>query len=77
MNWLNQLFRQLRCQHTSQTHVRNIHGDEINHSGGMRSVWKCDACGATKLHAELKEGGYSHGQEMVEEARAALNKASS
>jgi hypothetical protein len=24
--------------------VRNIYGDEINHSGGNRSLWRCANC---------------------------------
>jgi hypothetical protein len=34
-------------------HVRNIYGDEINFSGGNRSLWRCAKCGALKLRPEL------------------------
>ena len=34
-------------------HLRNIHGDEINHRGGKRSVWRCANCGAVKLRDHL------------------------
>jgi hypothetical protein len=43
MNWLRRLF----CFHLcSATFVRHIYGDEIFHSGGKRSLWRCDRCGA-------------------------------
>lgn len=36
--------RSLLCDHEYEF-VRNIHGDEINHCGGFRSVWRCRKCG--------------------------------
>jgi hypothetical protein len=35
------------------TFCRNIYGDEINSTGGKRSLWKCSKCGAYKLRPEL------------------------
>lgn len=52
MNRLISHLRRLFCSHTSQSHRRNIYGDEINLLGGKRSIWKCDACGALKLRDE-------------------------
>jgi hypothetical protein len=34
------------CRHEHATHRRDIHGDEINARGGMRSEWVCDECDA-------------------------------
>lgn len=33
--------------------LRNIHGDEINHAGGKRSVWRCRKCSGIKLQGRL------------------------
>ena len=44
MNWLRRLF----CAHRYEW-MRNIYGDEINLSGGKRSLWRCAECG--KIHA--------------------------
>jgi hypothetical protein len=33
--------------------IRNIHGDEIIHSGWKRSIWKCSQCDKVKLSDEL------------------------
>lgn len=33
--------------------LRNIHGDEINHAGGKRSVWRCRECSVIKLKDRL------------------------
>lgn len=41
-----QWFRLLFGRHTGTlAFVRNIYGDEIFHSGGKRSIWKCSHCG--------------------------------
>lgn len=47
------LVRRLFCRHRDVRFVRNIHGDEINHSGGKRSVWRCQACGAAVRRDQL------------------------
>lgn len=47
--WTARLF----CKHAHIVFVRNVHGDEINHVGGKRSVWRCCFCGSTKYEAEL------------------------
>jgi hypothetical protein len=39
MKWLRKFF----CAHDYRWQ-RNIFGDEINHSGGARSIWKCCKC---------------------------------
>lgn len=46
------LIKRLLCKHEYEF-VRNIYGDEINHSGGMRSLWKCPKCGRTFLDPHL------------------------
>lgn len=33
--------------------VRNVYGDEINHLGGKRSVWRCQDCGSIVYRGEL------------------------
>jgi hypothetical protein len=45
--------RRLFCQHREFDFVRNIYGDEINHCGGKRSLWRCKGCGSAVLHARL------------------------
>lgn len=41
-NW----FLRLLCRHRRRHNfIRNIYGDEINHSGGKRSLWVCHDCG--------------------------------
>ncbi len=40
------------CIH-SLRFLRNIYGDEINHAGGKRSVWRCRKCGVTRLKDRL------------------------
>lgn len=40
MNWIKRLF----CAHRYEW-LRNIYGDEINLSGGARSLWRCAECG--------------------------------
>jgi hypothetical protein len=37
----------LFCKH-SYSHLRNIHGDEINYRGGKRSIFICKKCGKIK-----------------------------
>jgi hypothetical protein len=44
--------KQLRCAHIYRHH-RNIHGDEINHCGGKRSVWVCVRCDKREWRDEL------------------------
>jgi hypothetical protein len=50
MNWPKRLF----CKHIF-VHYRNIYGDEINHCGGFRSIWKCSICGNWQWRAELEK----------------------
>ena len=53
-NKLQQLF----CKH-HYINYRNIYGDEINWSGGKRTIYKCIKCGKKKwieeyiLHGEI------------------------
>lgn len=49
--------RRLFCRHREFDFVRNIYGDEINHCGGKRSVWRCRGCGSAVLHADLHDTG--------------------
>ena len=44
--------KRLFCRHELEFN-RNIHGDEINLSGGKRSVWWCTKCDAVVLKSEL------------------------
>lgn len=44
----------LFCKHIF-THIRNIHGDEINHLNGKRSEWRCTECGKWELRDSLYE----------------------
>ena len=44
-------FKKLKCKHT-YIHIRDIHGDEINHLGA-RSVWKCLNCGKIEYRSSL------------------------
>lgn len=48
--WLKTLF----CTHENLSHVRNIYGDQVNYSGGYRSVWECDKCHKTIYRRTLK-----------------------
>ena len=41
------------CRHEYEF-VRNIYGDEINHVGGMRSLWRCVKCGRRALGTSLQ-----------------------
>lgn len=50
------LLRKLFCRHRDLTFKRNIYGDEILHSGGMRSLWVCTKCGATVTSRDLYAG---------------------
>lgn len=45
--------RRLVCRHRDVHFVRNVYGDEINHLGGKRSVWRCQACAAIVYRADL------------------------
>lgn len=45
--------KSLFCKHEYEF-VRNIHGDEINHMGGKRSIWRCKKCGKFKYKYELE-----------------------
>lgn len=40
MGWIKKIF----CRHTMVKFERNIYGDEINHAGGRRSLWRCERC---------------------------------
>ena len=48
MNWIKSLFK--RCEYEF---VRNIYGDEINHCGGYRSLWRCKKCGRLQWREQL------------------------
>lgn len=50
MNWIKNLFK--RCEHEYEF-VRNIYGDEINHCGGYRSLWRCKKCGRLQWREQL------------------------
>ena len=50
------LFKKLYCEHKYEF-VRNIHGDEINHRDGKRSVWKCTKCGKIQYRDKLEPVG--------------------
>lgn len=69
MNWIKRLF----CAHRYEW-LRNIYGDEINLSGGARSLWRCAECGKFQardgLHddADLLKLGL-HPRHPGEEAR--------
>lgn len=56
MNWLNRLF----CAHHYKW-IRNIYGDEINHSSGKRSLWCCTECGKVQARDGLHDAGDLHG----------------
>lgn len=53
MKWLSKAWRRLICRHEATRFFRNIYGDEIIHSGGMRSVWRCEGCGAFRYSQQL------------------------
>ena len=46
------IIKQLFCRHKFNF-IRNIYGDEIQECGYMRSVWKCQKCGAVKEFPDL------------------------
>lgn len=46
------IFKRLFRKHEYEF-VRNIYGDEINSSGGKRSVWWCPKCWKYKLSDKL------------------------
>jgi Zn-finger protein len=50
MNWLKRVF----CAHRYEW-MRNIYGDEINVSGGKRSVWRCSKCGKVQYRDDLRD----------------------
>lgn len=52
MDWLKRLF----CAHRYEW-MRNIYGDEINLSGGKRSLWGCAECGKVQARDELHDDG--------------------
>lgn len=52
-NSIKMFFKRFTCKHTNQTFIRNIYGDEINWTGGKRSIWKCDDCGKVIFSDEL------------------------
>ncbi len=54
------VLRILFCKHKRQAWVRNIHGDEINQSGGRRSIWFCQDCHVIQLHRELHDSSQIH-----------------
>ena len=55
MGIIRLLLKRLTCEHDYEF-VRNIYGDEINHSGGYRSWWRCKKCGAMALDRDLYVG---------------------
>jgi hypothetical protein len=52
MNWLKRFF----CAHRYEW-MRNIYGDEINISGGKRSLWGCVECGKVQARDGLHDDG--------------------
>lgn len=48
-------WRRMLCKHKQWEFVSNIYGDEINRSGGKRSMWKCTECGLVWLRDELEK----------------------
>ncbi len=56
MNWLRRLF----CAHRYEW-MRNIYGDEINLSGGKRSLWGCAECGKVQARDDLHDDGNLRG----------------
>ena len=52
MDWLKRLF----CEHHYEW-MRNIYGDEINLSGGKRSLWGCTKCDKVQARNELHDAG--------------------
>lgn len=63
MNWLHKLIQKIRCNHEYKW-VRNIYGDEINSTGGKRSIWKCFKCNKIQYRNELKPEGKLFAQEL-------------
>jgi len=48
--------KRLFCMHRGGVaFVRNIYGDEINRSGGKRSIWVCKRCGGFIFEPYLNE----------------------
>lgn len=47
------IWKQWKCNHNFLYH-RNIYGDEINYSGGCRTIYKCDKCDKFKYDREFK-----------------------
>lgn len=56
--------RRLLCNHDHQVWVRDIYGDEINHTG-KRSVWRCEKCGAY-ITNEVLSRDYERGETTTE-----------
>ena len=48
------IIKRLLCRHEYEF-VRNIYGDEINHTGGRRSWWRCKKCGKWVLMPTLED----------------------
>jgi hypothetical protein len=57
--------KRVRCEHLRQMWIHDIYGDEINHAGGMRSVWQCEDCGAYLTREELSHD-YERGETTEE-----------
>ena len=53
MTWLKRLF----CKHDF-CWERNLYGDQINYSGGARSIWVCAKCGKVEFRSELHFEGF-------------------
>lgn len=49
-------FKRLFCKH-EYVWDRNIYGDEVERTGGMRSWWRCTKCGKKKAMPELNLAG--------------------
>lgn len=49
------IFKQWFCEKHKFKHHFNIYGDGILHSGGKRSVWKCELCGKHVDSYKLKK----------------------
>ena len=63
-------FKFLKCYHEQEdlVFIRNIHGDEINHYGGYRSIWFCTKCDSTVYSDTLyHKGNISDGYHTFDE----------
>ena len=55
------LIRSLFCRHREVRFWANLYGDEINLSGGKRSLWGCAECGKVQARDDLHDDGNLRG----------------